>query len=258
MTPASQVAAELLRAEQSGVPISPLRLTHGVSTAEQAYDIQFATLQLKRDQGRRVVGWKIGLTNPVMQRTFGISEPDYGVLLDNMAVTPGGAVPAAALIAPRVEPELAFRVRQDVGSHPISLSNIDDYLDGVWLALEIVDSRIAEWDIQLADTIADNASSGRFVLGDALLPLARVDMLHTAVDLLINGHVVGSGISHQVMGSPLAAVVWLLQKLQHHGVSVQKGEVLLSGAICNAVPVQIGDTVVGKFAGLGEVGCTLT
>ena len=253
MTPAPEVAAELLRAEQTGVPLAPLRLTHRLATADQAYAVQFATLQLKRGQGRRVVGWKIGLTNPVMQQTFGINEPDYGVLLDDMAVAPGGAVPAAALIAPRVEPELAFRVKQDVGTQAVTLDNIDDYLDGVWLALEIVDSRIANWDIQLADTIADNASSGRYVLGDKLFPLTDVDMFHTQAELLINGELVGRGSSHQVMGTPLAAVVWLIQKLQEYGVAVRKGEVLLSGAICNAVPVRAGDVVVGQFAGLGEV-----
>jgi 2-oxopent-4-enoate hydratase len=254
MDPMIEKSARALdRAERTRAPIAPLSETYPALTPAQSYAIQSAWLELLRAEGARLVGHKIGLTSKAMQEQLGVNEPDYGFLLDRMVVASGSSLPASALIQPRIEPEIAFWLAEDVQGPNVTADQILAATAGVSAALELVDSRIVNWRIKLVDTIADNASSARLIVSQQIIPPQGLDLAAEGVTLLRNGEPAGSGTGAAVLGHPAIAAAWLANKLAEFGVRLLKGQVVLPGAMCAAAPVAAGDTYRAIFTTLGEV-----
>ncbi len=247
-------AAELLYAAQSSrTPVPPLTETYPSLDAAQAYRVQRLNLARHLGEGAVLRGHKIGLTSAPMQTLLGVDEPDFGYILDSMVLASGAAVPARAFCAPRVEPEVAFRLHAPLRGPGVTIAEVMAASDAVAPAVEIVDSRIADWRITLADTIADNASSGAVVLGD-WVPIAQAPPLpETTATLVVNDTTVGTGEGTAVMGHPAAAVAWLANALARYHTSVQPGQFVMSGSYTTASFVQAGDHAVATISGLGAV-----
>ncbi len=247
-------------AERNRAAIPPLTDTlHGL-TIQDAYAIQAAWLRRKlaTDAGLSLVGRKVGLTARAMQEQLGVNEPDFGFLLNHMLVPDAGSIPRDALILPRVEPEIAFYLAQDLRGPGLSAADVLDATRAVAPALEIVDSRIADWKIKLQDTIADNGSSARAVVGPAT-PFDRgLDLAAVQVTLRRNGEQAGAGAGAAVLGHPAEAVAWLANALAAFGESLKAGEVVLPGAMCASVFAHAGDVFEASYTGLGSVSVRFT
>jgi 2-keto-4-pentenoate hydratase len=250
-------AARLLQdAYKSGKPIAPLTSTYDDLTLEDAYAIQMLQIEERIGGGRTVKGHKVGLTSAAMQRLLGVSEPDYGHLLDDFFHLEHVPIPMDGFLQPRIEPEVAFVLKAPLRGPGVTVHEAVAAVDFVLPALEIVDSRIADWKIALLDTIADNASSGALVLGSTPTPLHEIDLRLAGVVMTKNGAVVGTGAGGAVLGSPITSLVWLANTVGARGVSLEAGNVILPGAMCAMVPVAAGDTFTATFAGLGSVTAT--
>ncbi|MEI2777983.1 MAG: 2-keto-4-pentenoate hydratase [Tetrasphaera sp.] len=248
----ADVAERLLDAYASG-PIAPLTATYPGLTLDDAYAIQQAQITTMLGQGRTIKGHKVGLTSAAMQRLLGVNEPDYGHLLDDFFYLEHTPIPVDRFLQPRAEPEVAFVLAAPLRGPGVTVADAIGAVDYVLPALEIVDSRIADWKIGLLDTIADNASSAAVVLGSTPTPLAEVDLRLAGGVMHKNGQVAGTGAGGAVLGSPINSLVWLANTVGARGVVLQAGHVILPGAICAMVPVAAGDTVTATFAGLGSV-----
>jgi len=251
-------AARLAQAAADREPIAPLTDAVSELTIEDAYAIAQRIVERRVQGGARVVGHKIGLTSLAVQQQLGVSEPDFGALLDAMELPDGGAVDAARFIAPRVELELAFHLGERLAGPGVTVSDVRRATAAVQPAFELVDSRIADWRIRLADTVADRASSAAFVVGGERCSLADVDSTAVTVSLRRGGEVVETGISSAVLGDPCAAVAWLANALARLGTTLQPGDVVLSGACTRMVDAHAGDGFIGDFGPLGEIGLAFT
>ena len=248
-----ETAALLDQAEQSRMPLPPLSQEYPTLTPAQAYAIQSAWLELKLAKGARIIGRKIGLTSRAMQVLLGVDQPDYGFLLDSMTVTSGNTLARADFLLPRIEPEIAFWLAKDLKGPGITVDAVLAATHGVSPALELVDSRIAKWQIKLPDTIADNASSARVIVSEQIVPLDGLDLAAEAVTLTRNGVEVGSGNGAAVLGHPAEAVAWLANKLAEYGIAIEAGQLVLPGAMCAAATVAAGETYRAMFSTIGEV-----
>ncbi|MEU0838780.1 fumarylacetoacetate hydrolase family protein [Streptomyces sp. NPDC005962] len=252
-------ACRLLReAERSVAPIDPLtELMPGLEVAD-AYAVQRDNIARRLAAGATVVGHKVGLTAAAMRQLLGVDEPDFGQLLDDMVHRDGGTVPAARYCAPRIEPEICFRLAAPLRGPGVTVEDVLAATDAVAPALEIVDSRIRDWKITLADTVADNASSAGLVHG-AWTPLAEAPDLATVVaDLVVDGEPVASGSGREVLGHPAAAVAWLANTLAGFGTALEPGHLVLPGTMTGAPFVSPGQRVEARFSGLGPVSVTFT
>jgi 2-keto-4-pentenoate hydratase len=249
----NEIAGELLAAYQSREPVEPLTGRYEDLTLDDAYEIQ--TLQVSHwlEDGAQIRGHKVGLTSAAMQRQMGVDSPDYGVLLDRMFWREHEPIPASAFVQPRVEPEVAFVLAESLTGPGVTVADAIAAVGYVLPALELIDSRIKDWKIGLADTIADNASSGGIVLGSSPHALDAVDLRLSGCNLVKNGELAGTGASGAVLGSPLSSLVWLANTLGAHGVVLEAGHVILPGSITASIPVAAGDVVTATFAGLGSV-----
>ena len=247
-------AADLLyEAQHHAHPIAPLTQTFPKLTAEQAYSIQRSNMVRHIADGAVLCGHKIGLTSAPMQQLLGVDEPDFGYILDDMVLADGAEVSLATLCAPRVEPEVAFLLGAPLRGPGVTVSDVMAATRAVAPALEIVDSRIADWRITLADTIADNASSAAVVLGD-WVPIARAPELpHTTATLVINESAVETGSGTAVMGHPAAAVAWLANALASYDVAIEAGHLVMSGSYTAAPFVVSGNRTSAHISGLGTV-----
>ncbi len=248
-----ETAALLDQAERSRMPLPPLSQEYPTLTPAQAYAIQSAWLDLKLAKGARIIGRKIGLTSRAMQELLGVDQPDYGFLLDSMAVSSGSALSRTDFLLPRIEPEIAFWLAKDLKGPGITAGAVLAATRGVSPALELVDSRIAKWQIKLPDTIADNASSARVIVGEQIVPLDGLDLAAEAVTLTRNGVEVGSGNGAAVLGHPAEAVAWLANKLAEYDIAIVAGQLVLPGAMCAAATVAAGETYRAVFTTIGEV-----
>jgi 2-keto-4-pentenoate hydratase len=246
-------ADHLAQAELEGRGVQPLTQLDANLTIEEAYQVQLLTIQRKVEAGQRVVGKKIGLTSLAMQKLLGVDQPDYGHLLDGMVVENGGSIPWARVLQPRVEAEIAFVLKKDLVGPRVTTLDVLQATDYVLPALEIVDSRVADWKIQLADTVADNASSGLYVLGGKPLTVDQLDLAQVGMVLYKNGEIMNTGVGAAALGHPATCVAWLANKLSEFGISLKAGEVILSGALSAAVNAEPGDLFHARFAHLGEV-----
>lgn len=242
------------RTRQVGAPLTEL---HPAITAADAYRIQQATLARHLAEGRRVTGRKIGLTSRAMQAMFGVFEPDFGALLDHLAFDSGDEVPADLMIQPKVEGEIAFVLAADLPDRRVTVRDVLDATAYVTAAIEIVDSRFRNWKIKLADTVADNASFGGYVLGDRRCAPADLDLRLVGMVLEKNGAVVGTGAGAAAMGHPAACVAWLANTLRGLGTPLRQGDVVLSGALTAAVEASPGDRFHVAFDRLGAVSIAL-
>lgn len=249
----AQLAADLAKAERSRVPIDPLTAGSPDIDVVDAYEIQLLNIRARVADGAKVVGHKVGLSSKAMQQMMGVDEPDYGHLLDDMAVHQHTPVPAGRYLYPRVEVEVGFLLADDL---PGAGCTEDDVLAATAAfapSIELIDTRIKDWKIKLCDTIADNASSAGWVLGDERVSPKDVDI--TAIDAVLtrNGEVVAEGRSDAVLGNPVTAVAWLARKVDSFGVRLRAGDVVLPGSCTKAIDARPGDQFVADFAGLGSV-----
>lgn len=247
-----QHADSLYQAERGRAAIPPLTEKNPALTVDDAYAIQLANVQRVTAEGHVVSGKKIGLTSPGIQQQLGVNEPDYGHLFAAMDCA-GGDVETDRLIQPKIEAELAFVLKADLTGGKVTAQDVRDATDYVVGAFEIVDSRVADWKIKLADTVADNASSGRYVLGEKRLPVDGADLAAIAMKLYKNDELIGEGTGAAVLGDPCLAVAWLANRLWDYGVALRKGEVILSGAFSAAPPAAKGDVFEAVFSTLGSV-----
>ena len=248
-----QAAETLARAERERRSIRPLTETHPSIDVVDAYEIQLHQIREKVAAGASVRGHKVGLSSKAMQTMMGVSEPDYGHLLDTMFVDEGVDVAVEQLCYPRVEIEVAFVLGRPLSGPGCTVADALAATAFVAPAIEIIDSRIDDWKIKLPDTIADNASSARIVLGAKRTPLDSVELRTLGAVLRKNGEVVETGAAGAVLGNPAIAVAWLANKVHQFGVQLGAGHVILPGACTRAIDVGKGDVIRGDFDALGPV-----
>jgi 2-keto-4-pentenoate hydratase len=251
-----ELAADLAQAERTRVPISPLTAAHPDIDVVDAYEIQLINIRQRVAEGARVVGHKVGLSSAAMQQMMGVDEPDYGHLLDEMQVFEDAPVPTAHYLYPRVEVEVGFILAEDLPGAECTEADVLAATEALVPSIELIDSRITDWQIKLCDTIADNASSAGFVLGQARVAPADIDIRAVNVNLTRNGEVVAKGCSDAVLGNPVTAVAWLARKVEGFGVRLKAGDVVLPGSCTRAIDARSGDEFVAEFAHLGSVRLT--
>lgn len=208
--------------------------------------------------GRRLVGRKIGLTSAAVQTQFGVHQPDFGVLTDDMQVADGSTIDLAHLLAPRIEAEVAFKLATDLDAADPNEHAVADATDWVAPAIEVVDSRIRGWDISITDTIADNASSGMFVVGRDRHHIDEVELTDVAVRIvrLADGEMLSSGVGAACLGSPLTAATWLAREMQRRSEPLRAGDLVLSGALGPMVDVSEAASYQAEFGSFGSVSIT--
>ena len=217
-----QILADILFiAEREGLPVPPLTEQRDKLSLDDAYAIQMKNIDRVVKMGYTISGKKIGLTSPGIQRQLGVSEPDYGHLFTAMDC-PDGLVDTSQLIQPKIEAELAFVLGADLTGPNVTVEHVRNATEYVVGAFEIVDSRVAEWKIKLADTVADNASSGRYILGEKRMSVEDADLSAESMKLYKNGNLIEEGIGANVLGDPCVAVAWLANKLRDYGVFLKK------------------------------------
>ncbi|MFD4423110.1 2-keto-4-pentenoate hydratase [Agromyces sp. NPDC058484] len=249
--------ARLRAAVETRTACSPVRELIGEHDQDAAYAVQTLRIDRRLAEGRRIVGRKIGLTSPSVQAQFGVFTPDYGVLLDDMIVADREPIDLSRFIQPRVEAEVAFVLGRDLDSPTTHVADVLRATEFVLPAIEIVDSRIAGWDIRITDTIADNASSGAVVLGTTPRTLDGLDLAAVGMSLDRGGEPVSTGSGAACLGSPVIAVAWLVRAVARHARPLRAGEVILSGALGPMVPATAG-VYRARLDGLGEVRADFT
>jgi len=254
-----RVAGErLAAAAASGSPCAPVRDLLGNTDVALAYEVQQALTQHRRSGGARIVGRKIGLTSPAVQRQLGVDRPDFGVLFDDMRCISDEPVPSERLLQPKAEAEIAFVLSADLDAGTLDVDEVRGAVDYAIAALEIVDSRIRGWDITITDTIADNASSGLFVLGANRVRLADFEPAEVSMALTKDGTVVSRGNGRACLGDPLHALSWLARTARGLGSPLRAGDVVLSGALGPMVAVEPGSQVIAELSTLGRVTATFS
>jgi 2-keto-4-pentenoate hydratase len=250
---AGDAARRLLEAARTGIPCAPVRDLVRADDVVGAYAVQRLVNQARLDRGARTVGRKIGLTSPAVQRQLGVDQPDFGVLFDEMDVTGVDPVPMRGLLQPKIEAEIAFVLGSDLADGDLTVERVRAAVDYAAAALEIVDSRILGWDITIADTVADNASSALFVLGDERVRLDAFEPVDAVMQLTADGSVASRGTGAACLGDPLAALAWLAVTARDLGDPLRAGQIVLSGALGPMVPVTPGLAVSAVVSGLGSV-----
>lgn len=251
----NDIAQRLRDAYSSGM-VQPLRDGLEPTDVEGAYAVQTINTRYWEAQGRRIVGRKAGLTAKAVQAQLGVDQPDFGVLFADMRVADGGRLDPARAIQPKAEAEIAFILGADLPDADTSAEQVAAAVASVHAAIEIVDSRIADWKITFADTVADNGSSAFFVLADDGLPLAGLDLEGAAMEMAVNGAVASTGVGAAALGNPLNAAAWLARTLVMRGEPLQAGDILLAGALGPMVALTPGDHVEARIAGIGT--CSFT
>lgn len=247
-------AAALLRAAAADLrPIAPLRDRLAQTGQDAAYAVQEANTQTWLAEGRRLVGRKIGLTSLAVQAQLGVDQPDFGMLFADMAVGDGEPVAAGRLIQPKVEAEIALIIGRDLTHERHTHADIIGATEYALPAIEIVDSRIENWNIRFVDTVADNASSGLFVLGGQPKKLDDFDIVGCAMEMKRGEEIVSRGNGRACLGSPLNAAVWLADVMVRCGRPLQAGDIVLTGALGPMVAVKSGDCFDATIEGLGQV-----
>ncbi|MCG2621104.1 fumarylacetoacetate hydrolase family protein [Arthrobacter sp. I2-34] len=248
-----QFADELLEASRTMVPVAPLRDRLEGMGLQDAYEIQEAQLRHHLAAGRVLAGRKVGLTSLAMQAQLGVDSPDFGFFFDDMVHHEDARIPAAGFIAPKVEPEFGFVLKEDLSGPGVTREHAAAAIGEVYAAIEIIDSRIANWDIRLVDTVADNASCGAIAVGRTPLPVAVEDLAAVECTLRINGEARESGTGAAVMDDPVAPLAWLANVLGEQGVALKAGQLVLPGSFTKALPVVAGESATADFGDLGSL-----
>jgi 2-keto-4-pentenoate hydratase len=252
----ADAAERLVKAQEQHATCAPVRDLIRTDDVVAAYAVQRMVNDTRTAKGGRPVGRKIGLTSPAVQSQLGVDRPDFGVLFDDMRFDSGATLPMNRLLQPRAEAEVAFVLGADLTDAPLDANQVIAAVTEARAALEIVDSRIAGWDITFADTVADNGSSGLYVLSADAVNLAAFSPVDCEMSLWLNGSVASTGTGAACLGDPLAALVWLARTGLELGSPLRAGDVVLSGALGPMVPVVSGDHVEATISGLGTVTCS--
>jgi len=257
-SPAIAALERLARARAAGRPCAPVRTLLPAGDIQTAYAVQAAWVTGQVAGGAAVVGRKIGLTNPAVQAQLGVDQPDFGTLLSTMECPPDQPIDIGRLLQPKIEAEIAFVLADDLDAPDIGPGEVLAATGAVAAALEIVDSRIADWDISIVDTVADNASSGLFTLGPDRHNPAQLDLAACPMQLWRDHHGVSTGSGAACLGHPATAVAWLAATARSYGQPLRAGEIVLSGALGPMVPVRAGDRFTAEIGGLGRVTAAFT
>jgi 2-keto-4-pentenoate hydratase len=246
-------ANELVDAEEKVRPIEPLTERAELSI-EDAYRIQLEVIRIKEEMGQKVVGKKIGLTSKRMQKAFGVTQPDYGHITDRMMVDEGSPILLSELIQPKIEVEIGFVLEEELEGPGITSLDVLRCTAGVLPTFEVIDSRIRDWKISIADSIADNASIGRVVAGGILTDVNVLDLRTVGVVVRKNGEIFETAAGAEVLGNPAQSVAWLANKLSEYGIALDAGELIISGSVISPIEVQEGDVIQAEFgSGMGSV-----
>ena len=261
MTPQDHAkeAADLLHAEKTGTQIGHLTSRHPGMGMDDAYAVQKAIYRAKIAEGRKVIGWKIGLTSKAMQYALNIDIPDSGILFDDMAFENGSAIAAGRFIQPRVEAEIAFVMKARLAGKHVTRDDVLAATDYVAPSLEILDTRIQRIDAtsgetrKIFDTISDNAANAGIVLGSKRHAVDAIDLRWVGVIALRNGEVEETGLGAGVLNDPVESVVWLARRMAQYGQSIEPGHIILSGSFIRPVECPAGTEIHADFADFGSV-----
>ena len=248
-----ELADRLWRAEIDRSPIDPITETHPDLTLADAYAIQARNVARKVEAGGAIRGYRLGRTSQPRQDILGVAEPDFGMLIDDMFLDDGNEFAFESLLQPRVVAEIGFLMARDLAGPGATTADALTAVGGILPVIEIVDSRIADWRVQLADTVADNASSGRVVLGSRVTPVAAFDLRLIGLLLYRNGVPVESGAGAAALGNPVRCLTWLANRLLPPERGLRRGDIVLSGPLHRLVPARRNDVYEAEFAHLGTV-----
>jgi 2-keto-4-pentenoate hydratase len=251
-----EVADRIESALATGQPVPPVRNLIGAQDIEQAYAVQHEVIRRRVAAGGVIVGRKIGLTARAVQHQLGVNQPDFGFLFADMDVSDQPEVPMRRLLQPKVEAEVAFVLKGDLVGNVVTAEQVADSVDYAVAALEIVDSRIADWDLTIADTVADNASSGLFVLGENRLTLDAFAPREVTMQMTADGESVSRGSGLACLGDPLLALLWLARTAAAFGEPLRAGQVILSGALGPMATVTPGVRIEAELKPIGTVSAT--
>ncbi|WP_258341393.1 2-keto-4-pentenoate hydratase [Saccharopolyspora gregorii] len=256
MTPelARQRALALYRARATREPIAPFTDEDPTLGMDEGYAIQRELVSMLLADGDDIIGHKVGVTSAPMQRMLGVNSPDHGPVLASTRYRDGGTVSLRGFIAPKIEAEIVFVLGTRLEGPDVTVEQARQAISGVVAGLEIVDSRIADWRIELADTVADLASNGALALSDRVVPFDEVaDPRLVGMVLSRNGNLVDTGAGAAALGDPVAVVAWLANVLARNGVVLEPGHLVMTGALHAAVPMSEGDEFLAEFDRLGTV-----
>lgn len=247
-------AQQLFTARRDRAPIRPLREQDPDLTADDAYRIQEALIDLLRtDGGGEIVGYKLGLTSRAMQEAIGVDQPDYGPVLSSMVYDDGAEIELDAYLQPKIEAEMALVLDRPLRGPGVTALQAAQAVGGAFAALELIDSRIADWDIGLVDTIADQASSAAIIQGSRVVPVDGWDPRQTGMVISRNGRTEATGAGAAALGDPIGAVAWLANTLAPYDVTLEEGHVIMTGSLHAAFELSPGDLVRAEFDRLGTV-----
>lgn len=253
MSAPADLAARLIEAVDKRTGIEALTTTAGLFDAETAYAVQDALVADRAGRGAPVVGAKLGLTSVAKQRQMKVNEPLYGWLTGDMAIDVGQPLRCERFIQPRCEPEIAFVLREDLAGAHVTAAQVLAATGAVYPAIDVLDSRFAGYSFTLPDVIADNASGAGFILGGQATDPGGIDLRLTGAVLEKNGELIATAAGAAVLGHPAASVAWLVRALAARSRGLTAGQVVLSGALTEAVPVEPGDVIVARFDRLGTI-----
>jgi 2-oxo-3-hexenedioate decarboxylase len=250
---------ELFLAEKRGEPIGKLVDHYPELDADLAYNVQKHLIERKcQEEGTKIIGWKLGLTSKAKQVMMGVHEPTYGVLLENMQLVSDGSISLKTLIHPKIEPEIAFIFKEELKGPGVSVAEVLQKTAYIAPALEIIDSRYQNFSFTLADVIADNSSSSRFILGEHFNKFEGEDLSLIGMVFKKNGAIVSTSAGASVMGHPARAIAWMVNKLANYNQSVKPGEVVLSGALTGAIEIKEGDVFSMSLDRCGSIEASFT
>ena len=247
------IAERLLSAVRNTTATEPLTNTWPDLTVDEALTVQDAVVYARVDSGAKIVGAKLGLTSVAKQRQMKVDQPLYGWLTDDMQIDVGQSVECARFIQPRCEPEIAFLLKSDLEGAHVTAAHVLAATEAVFGAIDVLDSRFTGYSFTFNDVVADNASSAAFILGGTPLDPNGIDLRLTGCVFEKNGELVATASGAAVLGHPAASVAWLVRELARRGRGLTQGQVVMAGALTEAIPVAPGDTVVARFDRLGTV-----
>jgi 2-keto-4-pentenoate hydratase len=248
-----EIAARIRQAEVSGIAIGPVRDELAGGGIAMAYDVQAANTAYHLGQGRRLVGRKVGLTSKAVQAQLGVDSPDFGMLFADMEVADGEEIAPSRLMQPRVEAEISLVLGRDLTHEQLGLTEVMSAIEYAIPSIEIVGSRIENWNIRLLDTIADNASSGLFVLGGRPVKIDALDWRLCGMVMERRGEQISLGAGAACLGNPLNAALWLARTMVDVGAPLKAGDIIMTGALGPMAPVAPGDVIEARINGLGSV-----
>lgn len=247
-----EIAESLKQAEMSCVAIDQISKSNPDLQIPDSYKIQLVNIDRELNSGKKITGKKIGLTSLAVQNMLGVNQPDFGHLLNSMEVQ-NNTIKRSTMLQPKVEGEIAFVLKDDIVGPNATVEDVINATEYVAAAIEIVDSRIANWKISIIDTVADNASSGMYVISDKKVDPKTIDLKNITMDFYKNEEKMNSGVGSAALGDPAFCVAWLANTLWEYGVVLKKGEVVLSGALSAMLVAEAGEEFTASFSELGDV-----